>query len=193
MIITIAREHGSAGKQIGKLLAEKLKIPFYYKEMTALAAQESGLDREFVSKLNESAPTALYNLYLSTNVVQQAVVAQDKIIRKIADNGSCVIVGRAADYVLRDHENVVRIFLYAPEEYKVRRIMELYGDNEAEAVKHVRSADAKRASYYHSVSERVWGDRGNYDLMLDTSIGIEGSVESIYTFLQSKNEPMPQE
>lgn len=193
VIITIAREHGSAGKQIGKLLAEKLKIPFYYKEMTALAAQESGLDREFVSELNESAPTALYNLYLSTNVVQQAVVAQDKIIRKIADNGSCVIVGRAADYVLRDHENVVRIFLYAPEEYKVRRIMELYGDNEAEAVKHVRSADAKRASYYHSVSERVWGDRGNYDLMLDTSIGIEGSVESIYTFLQSKNEPMPQE
>ena len=193
VIITIAREHGSAGKQIGKLLAEKLKIPFYYKEMTALAAQESGLDREFVSELNESAPTALYNLYLSTNVVQQAVVAQDKIIRKIADNGSCVIVGRAADYVLRDHENVVRIFLYAPEEYKVRRIMELYGDNEAEAVKHVRSADAKRASYYHSVSERVWGDRGNYDLMLDTSIGIEGSVESIYTFLQSKNEPMTQE
>ena len=193
VIITIAREHGSAGKQIGKLLAEKLKIPFYYKEMTALAAQESGLDREFVSKLNESAPTALYNLYLSTNVVQQAVVAQDKIIRKIADSGSCVIVGRAADYVLRDHENVVRIFLYAPEEYKVRRIMELYGDNEAEAVKHVRSADAKRASYYHSVSERVWGDRGNYDLMLDTSIGIEGSVESIYTFLQSKNEPMAQE
>ena len=193
VIITIAREHGSAGKQIGKLLAEKLKIPFYYKEMTALAAQESGLDREFVSELNESAPTALYNLYLSTNVVQQAVVAQDKIIRKIADNGSCVIVGRAADYVLRDHENVVRIFLYAPEEYKVRRIMELYGDNEAEAVKHVRSADAKRASYYHSVSERIWGDRGNYDLMLDTSIGIEGSVESIYTFLQSKNEPMTQE
>lgn len=186
VIITIAREHGSAGKQIGKLLAEKLKIPFYYKEMTALAAQESGLDKEFVSDLNESAPTALYNLYLSTSVVQQAVVAQDKIIRKIADNGSCVIVGRAADYVLRDHENVVRIFLYAPEEYKVRRIMGLYGDSEAEAVKHVRSADAKRASYYQSVSERVWGDRTNYDLLLDTSIGIERSVESIYSFLNSK-------
>ncbi len=187
VIITIAREHGSAGKQIGKLLAEKLQIPFYYKEMTALAAQESGLDREFVSDLNESAPTALYNLYLSTSVVQQAVVAQDKIIRKIADNGSCVIVGRAADYVLRDHENVVRIFLYAPEEYKVRRIMELYGDSESEAVKHVRSADAKRASYYQSVSERVWGDRANYDLLLDTSIGIEESVESICNFLERKN------
>lgn len=102
VILTIAREHGSSGKQIGKIVAEKLDIPFYYKEMTALAAQESGLDQEFISDINANSPNLLHDLYLSTQVVQQAIAAQDKIIRKIADNGSCVIVGRAADYVLRD-------------------------------------------------------------------------------------------
>lgn len=91
VIITIAREHGSSGKQIGKLVAEKLNIPFYYKEMIALAAQESGLDKAFISDLNANAPATLYGLYLSTNVVQQAVAAQDQAIRNIADHGSCVI------------------------------------------------------------------------------------------------------
>ena len=114
VILTIAREHGSSGKQIGKIVAEKLDIPFYYKEMTALAAQESGLDQEFISDINANSPNLLHDLYLSTQVVQQAIAAQDKIIRKIADNGSCVIVGRAADYVLRDYENVVRVFIHAP-------------------------------------------------------------------------------
>ncbi len=96
VIITIAREHGSSGKQIGKLVAERLGIPFYYKEMTALAAQESGLDKEFISDINANAPELFRSLYLSTDVVQQAIAAQDRIIRKIADNGSCVIVGRAS-------------------------------------------------------------------------------------------------
>ena len=110
VIITIGREHGSSGKQIGKLVAEKLSIPFYYKEMTALAAQESGLDQEFVSEINANSPTMLHSLYLSSDVIQQAIIAQDKVIRKIAANGSCVIVGRAADYVLRNYEHIVRVF-----------------------------------------------------------------------------------
>lgn len=114
VILTIAREHGSSGKQVGKRIAEQLHIPFYYKEMTALAAQESGLDREFISDINKNAPDHLHDIYLSTHVVQQAVVAQNQIIRKIADHGSCVIVGRAADFVLRDYESVIRIF-YMPQ------------------------------------------------------------------------------
>ena len=104
VIITIAREHGSSGKQIGKLVAQKLGIPFYYKEMVALAAHESGLDREFISDIHKNAPDAMRDLYLSSQVVQRAIAAQDRIIRRIADNGSCVIVGRAADYVLREHK-----------------------------------------------------------------------------------------
>ena len=109
VIITIAREHGSSGKQIGKLVAEKLGIPFYYKEMTALAAQESGLAQEFISDINQNAPNILKYLYLSTTVVQHAIVAQHKVIERIAENGNCVIVGRAADHVLRNHISAYEI------------------------------------------------------------------------------------
>ena len=187
VIITIAREHGSSGKQIGKLVAERLGISFYYKEMTALAAQESGLDKEFISDINANSPTHLHSLYLSTDVVQQAVVAQDKVIRKIADNGSCVIVGRAADYVLRDYEDVVRIFIYAPEDYKIKRVMEIYGDSAEDAKKNVRKSDEARASYYKNISEQTWGDRRNYELMIDSSIGVDASVDTICTYLHKMN------
>ena len=132
-IITIAREHGSSGKQIGKLVAQKLGIPFYYKEMVALAAHESELDREFISDIHKNAPDAMRDLYLSSQVVQRAIAAQDRIIRRIADNGLCVIVGRAADYVLREHKNVVRVFVHAPLDYRIRRVMEVYGDTLREA------------------------------------------------------------
>ena len=185
VIITIAREHGSSGKQIGKLAAERLGIPFYYKEMTALAAQESGLHNEFISDINANAPATLHRLYLSTEVVQQAVVAQDKVIRQIADQGSCVIVGRAADYVLRDYEDVVRIFIYAPENYKIRRVMEIYGDTTEEAKKNIRRADEARASYYKNISELTWGSRQNYELMLDSSIGVEASAEIVCLYIKS--------
>ena len=153
--------------------------------MTALAAQESGLDKEFISDINANAPAALHSLYLSTEVVQQAVVAQDKVIRKIADQGSCVIVGRAADYVLRDYKDVVRIFIYAPENYRSKRVMEVYGDTAEEAKKNTRHSDEARSSYYKNISELTWGDRKNYEFMLDSSIGVEASVDTICHYLQS--------
>lgn len=186
VIITIAREHGSSGKQIGKLVAEKLGIPFYYKEMTALAAKESGLDREFISDINANSPAMLHSLYLSTDVVQQAIIAQDKVIRRIADFGSCVIVGRAADYVLRDYDDVVRIFIYAPDDYRIRRIMEVYGDSFDEAKKNIHRSDEARASYYKNISERTWGERCNYELMLDSSMGLEASAETICSYIRSR-------
>lgn len=183
VIITIAREHGSAGKQIGKVLAEKLDIPFYYKEVAALAAKESGLHKEFISDINANSPQILHDLYLSTSVVQQAITAQEKIIRKIAEQGSCVIVGRAADYVLREYENVVRIFIYAPEEYRVNKVMEVYGDTKAEAVKNVYRSDEARATYYHSISDMRWGEVHNYNLLINSSLGIEQCAEAICGFL----------
>lgn len=185
IIITIAREHGSSGKQIGKLVAQKLGIPFYYKEMTALAAQESGLDREFISEINANSPAMLHSLYLSTEVIQQAIVAQDKVIHKIADNGSCVIVGRAADYVLRDYKNIVRIFIYAPEEYRTERVMEVYGDSIAEAKRNINRSDEARAAYYKNISGKLWGERQNYDFLLDSSIGIEKCVDAICGYIAS--------
>lgn len=184
VIITIAREHGSSGKYIGGLVAEKLGIPFYYKEMTALAAKESGLATEFIAEININSPTVLHSLYLSTDVIQRAVVAQDRVIKRIAEAGSCVIVGRAADYVLKDHEDLFRVFIYAPKEYRIKRIMEVYGDSYDAAKKHVRHSDEARASYYKKISGLEWGDRKNYDLIVNSSIGLEESAELICSHIR---------
>lgn len=186
VIITIARQHGSSGKEIGRVVAEKLGIPFYYKEMTALAAQESGLDKEFVSGINKNAPHLLYNLYISTKVVRLAVTAQHKIIEKIADNGSCVIVGRTADYVLKGRENVVRIFIGAPKEYRIGRVMEVYGDSRDEAEDSICHSDKARAAYYRHISGKRWGDEKNYDLVVDSSCGVQKAGERILGFLSKQ-------
>lgn len=187
VIVTISREHGTRGKQIGMKVAEILGIPFYCKELTALAAKESGLALEFLKDLNINAPDFLYNLYLSTNVVKQAVIAQEKIITKIADNGSAVIVGRTADYVLRDYPNVIRIFIHAPLEYRVKNIMEMYGDTYNEALSNVKHSDKARSSYYRSISGQKWGDSKNYHLTIDASIGIEESAMQIIEYVNMKN------
>lgn len=184
VIITIAREHGSSGKQIGKVVAEKLGIPFYYKEMTALAAQESGLDKEFISDINANSPGLMHDLYLSTQVIQQAITAQDKIIRKIADNGSCVIVGRAADYVLREYENVVRVFIYAPKEYRMKRIMKIYGDTKEESKKSIHRSDTARASYYKNITGQDWNNPHNFDLSVNSDIGIDKCAEVICNYIK---------
>ena len=186
VIITIAREHGSSGKQIGQMVADKLGIPFYYKEMMSLAAQESGLHREFIEDINSGSPAILHGLYLSTEVVQRAVVAQDKVIKRIAENGSCVIVGRAADFVLKDYPDIVRVFVCAPEEFRIKRIMEVYGDSHADARKHVRRSDEARASYYESISGLTWGDRSNYDLIINSSVGLEESAEVICNYIKNR-------
>ena len=183
VIITIAREHGSSGKQVGKLVAKRLGIPFYYKEMVALAAHESGLDREFISDIHKNAPDVLRDLYLSSHAVQQAIKAQDRIIREIAANGSCVIVGRAADYVLKDHENVVRVFVHAPVKYRVGRVMEVYGDTPDEAKRNIRRSDRARASYYRHISGRRWGDARHYELSVDSSVGVEKTADIILQYV----------
>lgn len=186
VIITVAREHGSCGKRIAQELAQALDIPCYYKEMTALAAQESGLDKQFVSDLNDNAPSVLHALYLSTTVVKQAILAQEQIIQKIADSGSCVIVGRAADYVLSDNPALLRIFLYAPKDYRVGKVMEMYGDSREDAARHIKHADEARAAYYNTISGQEWGKAQNYDLCLDTSIGVENTVRCIAEYLRCR-------
>ena len=183
VIVTIAREHGSAGKRIGQLVAEKLGVPCYYKEMTALAAQESGLAREFISGINSDENAVMRDLYLSTNVVQQAIAAQDKAINLIADKGSCVIVGRAADYVLRGRDNLVRVFIHAPRDYRVKKVMEMYGDSEAEGKKSIARSDAARGAYYKNISGHEWGDPHQYELSVDSSIGPEKTAELICSYI----------
>jgi len=105
------------------------------------------------------------------------------MIRRIAENGSCVIVGRAADYILRGHPDVVRVFIYAPEEYRIAKVMEVYGDTRAEAEKNIRRSDDARAAYYKSISGSDWGDRRHYDLMVDSSIGAEASAKIVEEYI----------
>lgn len=179
VIITISREHGSGGKRIGQIVAERLGVPFYYKEMIAVAAHESGLDKEFISGINADSPAVLRGLYMSTEAVSQAVTAQDKAIKSLADRGGCVLVGRAADYVLRERQNVLRVFVRADGEYKAQRIASTYGDSLDDAKKQVKRADAARAAYYKSVSGKAWGDPRNYDLVIDGAQGAERCADLI--------------
>lgn len=185
VVVTISREHGSAGKRIGQLVAKQMGIPCYYKEMIAVAAHESGLTEAFISNLNSDENAVMRELYLSTNAVQDAITAQDQAIRKIADAGSCVIVGRSADYVLRNHKNIVRIFITAPKDYRTQKVMEMYGDSREQAEKSIERSDAARKAYYESITDKRWGDSHNYELCVDSSIGVEESVNLILGYVKN--------
>lgn len=184
VIITIAREHGTQGKAIGEIVAQKLNIPYYYKEMTALAAKESGLDKEFVADINKKEDI-LHDLYLTTSPVKYAITAQDKVIKMIAKKGSCVLVGRAADYVLRNNPNIVRIFIYAPRDYRIKNVMKMYNDTKEKASKNIEKSDKNRSSYYEMISGKLWGDAKNYDLCINASIGKEKVANLICDYIDN--------
>ncbi len=183
VIITIARKHGSQGKAIGQLVAEKLNIPYYYKEMLSIAAKESGLDKEFMSKINQSKDV-LHDLYLTTSPVKYAIAAQEKAIKMIASKGSCVLVGRAADYVLKDNPHLVKIFIYANLDYRIKNVMAMYNDTKDKARKNILKSDKNRASYYEIISGQKWDNPENYDLCLDASIGKEKIAEIICDYVK---------
>ena len=192
-IITIGRQCGSGGREIGQKLAEKLGIPFYDKELLRLAAQQSGLAPENMEMYDE-APTnsLLYSLSLGNRGVmlgqyeapihQRVFMAQFETIRRLADKGeSCVILGRCADYALRDREQVVRIFLKADPEERVARIRSLHGDlTEKKAADLMVKTDKRRAAYYNFYSDTRWDSVEGYDMVLDSlRTGIENTVEII--------------
>lgn len=180
VIITIAREHGSQGKKIGELVAKQLGIPYYYKELTALAAEESGITKEYIKKVNSNDGQELaQELYLTTSPAKYAIEAQDAVLKEIAKHGSCVIVGRAADYVLRDQQPLLRVFIHAPRDFRAENIMSMYGDDQKTAEKNLERADKNRADYYNLISGQKWGDAHNYDLCIDASLGKDKVVEAI--------------
>lgn len=183
VIVTVTREHGSAGKRVGQIVAGKLGIPCYYKEMVAIAAQESGLAKEFISGIHSDENTVMRELYLSTDPVQRAIKAQDKAIRQIASAGSCVLIGRAADYILRDYKNIVRVFIYAPKAYRMKKVMEIYGDTADAAQKSLIRSDAARAAYYKTISGKEWGNPHGYELCVDSSIGEEATAALICDYV----------
>lgn len=149
-----------------------------------MAPQESGLTQDFISNLNSDENAVMRELYLSSSAVQEAITAQDRAIRKLADKGSCVIVGRSADYVLRNHENIVRIFITAPRAYRIRKVMEMYGDTQEQAEKSIERSDGARKAYYESITNKRWGDSHSYELCVDSSIGVEETADLICSYVK---------
>ncbi len=179
LIISISREHGTNGKEIARLVAKKLNIPFYDKEEIkefAVRNQLHGTD-----DIEE-----LYDNYLSLDVNKDAIINQAKVIEAIAQQGSAVIVGRSADYILRNNPSLIKIFIYAPMDYKVKNVMKNYNDNEKDAKKHIMDSNESRSNYYSIIANQKWGDKNNYDLCIDASIGNEQVAQMICIYINNK-------
>ncbi len=186
-VVTIAREHGSGGRIIGKKLAETIGAQFYDRELITLTAKQTGLSEAFINEIEEKKPSSLlYSLYMGTyvpNVYDEAFAAQSNLIRSLADKGSCVIVGRCADYILKNYANRVSFFIHAPVELRAKRIVEEYGETPKDPVAAVRKWDKKRASYYNFITQSRWGSAQNYDLTIDSSIGIDRTVSILRDYI----------
>ena len=188
IIITISREFGSGGREIGEKLAKKLGLNFFDKEIIDKVANDSGLSPEFIEKEEQTfSNSILFNLATSggqfgvggTSMVDKIFVAQSKAIKEFAKQGGCVIVGRCADYVLKD-EKTFNVFIYADEEFKTSRIVKKNDVDRTTALKTIKSKDKRRSRHYNYYCDRVWGDRKNYHLLVNSSAyGIDQSVELI--------------
>ena len=198
-IITIGRQFGSGGRYVGRLLAEKLGVPFYDKELLSEAAKQSGICEEILEDHDEKPTRSLLfslvtgmqhhmgtgSFYMDMPLNHRIFLAQFDAIRKLAEEGSCVIVGRCADYVLREDPDAVSVFVKADMPSKVARAVKYYGVEEDKAEERIRKADKQRASYYNYYATATWGDVDNYDLVVDTGVlGVEGAVELIAKFLE---------
>ena len=183
-IVPIGREYGSGGRIVAQRLAEKLGVPFYDKEVIQGVAKKTGFAENFVREA-ERRPTNsfMYDLYFSTHslsIPDQVFIAQSGVIKDLADKGGCVIVGRCADYILREHKELLRTFVYAPLEQRVQRAREEYHDKEDNLEGFVIRQDKQRASYYNYFTSIRWGDRKSYDLCVSSALGLDTAVEIIY-------------
>ena len=201
-VITISREFGSGGRAVGKKLAERLNIPFYDRELIENAAQESGIDE--ATLLEEENKTskgyyflgALGNALGSTMSVfpgsspsDQAFMIQSNVIRQMASEGSCVIIGRCADFILQDLDDVISIYLYAPLEDRLKRANEGYGIKDDDLDEIAKRIDKQRANYYDYYTDRKWGNANNYNLCIDTSkFNIDGCVNIIEAIVKERKK-----
>lgn len=186
-IITISREFGSGGRTVGRLVADQLGYKFYDKEIIERVAEETGFSRAYISHRGEHSPSASSLSYsfmgrshdgLSTDDYLFSV--QRKIILKLAEEGNCVIVGRCADYILRNRDDVLNVFIHAPKPWRAKRIVEVYGSNKNRPERRLDDKDKKRRVNYKYYTDRDWGYYGNYDLSLNTgTIGIQGCADII--------------
>ena len=201
LIITIGRQCGSGGKKIGEMLAEKMGIKCYDKELLSLAAKHSGLCQELFEKHDERPTSSfLYSLvmdsysmgyttsgYSDMPINHKIFLAQFDTIKKIANESSCVIVGRCADYALEDYPNVVSDFITGNDTDKIKRIQDIYNVTESKARDIIVKTDKQRSSYYNYYSNKKWSDPRSYDLCVNSStVGLEGVVDVIMNFAELK-------
>lgn len=197
-IITISREFGSAGRTIGRMVAEKLGIPFYDKELVDHIALESGFAPAYVEENGEHAPGSSIFAYAFTHHIIPGAMdsmstadflwnIQCDVILKLADQGPCVIVGRNADYILKDRADTLHVFIHADKEFRAKRIVELYGESSNSPTARLNEKDKRRKVNYHHYTGGTWGDSRNYDICLDSStLGIDTCVDIILSLAEDK-------
>lgn len=201
-IITIGRQFGSGGREIGEALAKKLGIPYYDKELISIAAKESGMDTEVFNNVDERATNSLlYSLSMGLYsfgsgfsgssdlpVNDRLYILQHQIIKKLADEGPCVIVGRCADYVLKDRDDCINIFVHANMDYRKERAIRIHDVKKNKAEQIINKTDKVRANYYGFYSGQKWGLAQNYDLSIDSSkITTEQAVALIESYIKLRS------
>jgi len=202
-VITIGRQFGSAGREIGQKVAAYFDIPCYDKELLSRAAKESGYCEEMIETHDERPTNSfLYNLVMDTYsfgynassfmdmpISHKIFLAQFDTIKKMASEGPCVMVGRCADYALSDYDNCINLFIYGNEDKKIKRIMEKYNLTESKAKDMISKKDKQRQSYYNYYSSKKWGRADSYDLCINSSLlGIEGTVKLIIQAVEDFEE-----
>ena len=182
-VITIARSYGSGGRTMGKMLAEELGIDCYDLDLLKLASEDSGINEALFGESDEKLKGR--NIFKIVKGVYTGHVSapgsddflskenlfnyQAKVIKELADTTSCIIIGRCADYILKDYDNVIKLFFYAPLEDCVKRVKETYGTSEKDILKKINKIDKERAEYYEYYTGHKWNDARNYDMCLNTS------------------------
>ena len=193
LIITIGREYGSGGREIGQAVAKALGIAFYDKQIISLAAKKSGLSDEFIANNeqrvrgglmhNLAAASAYSGGFFSSQYLplsESIFISQAQVIRDIAGKESAVIVGRCADYILDGRENTINVFIHAPQDKRIERIMKLHNVDEAAAIKEIQVSDKERGNHYFRYTDRKWGKAQNYDICINSALmGIDKTVEML--------------
>jgi cytidylate kinase len=194
-IVTVSRQYGSGGREVGKKLAEMLGLAYYDKELIARAAEESGLGEEFFESNGEQVKNRLSYLfaYAAGNsgatketlpLSDRVFIAQAEVIKQIADEGGCVIIGRCSDYVL-DDRRTIDVFIHADWEARIDRVMKRNSIDRDAAIDRIRKTDKRRATYYQHYTDRKWGDVANYDISVSTSsIGIDNTVKLLARYIE---------
>jgi len=190
IVITVSREYGSGGRYIGRLIADKLGIKFYDKDFIVKLAEETGLAEEYIEN-NEQKRDILAGLnngyYAGLSNSDELFIKEAELIKKVADKESCVIIGRCADFILKDRKNVIKVFVYSDMEDKVKRATEIYGFDKSKAEKEIKRIDKLRANHYKYYTEKEWNNHSNYDICINSdTLGVEKSAELICDIVKEK-------